>query len=129
MYDRIKLLCKKHRIYVKDLEAVLGFGVNTMNKWDSISPSIDKVIKVADYFGVSLDEICGRSCSEIPNSSESGDKTTFADFGSMTAEENRILELFRSLNEEGQEHALAVLEGLAASGIYKKRDIAQMVEA
>lgn len=42
------------------LESELGFGSSTISKWDKSAPSIDKLIKVANYFDVSLDYLVGR---------------------------------------------------------------------
>ena len=43
--------------YIADscLEKTLGFGNGTIKKWGESSPSVDKLKKVADYFGVSVD--------------------------------------------------------------------------
>lgn len=62
IYDRIKTLCKSYGITVKKLEEDLGFGHSSINKWESLSsPSIDKVIKVATYFNVSVDYLLGKT--------------------------------------------------------------------
>ncbi|MBQ5588017.1 MAG: helix-turn-helix transcriptional regulator [Selenomonadales bacterium] len=37
------------------LEKELGFAQNTIQKWDRTSPSAERVKKVADRFGVSID--------------------------------------------------------------------------
>lgn len=39
------------------LEKELGFGNGTIGKWQKASPSVDKLKKVADWFGVTLDEL------------------------------------------------------------------------
>ena len=62
IYSRIKELCKANKITIRKLEETLGFGNSSINKWKgSVSPSIDKVIKVADYFDVSIDYLTGVS--------------------------------------------------------------------
>ena len=56
LYERIKSLCKKKGITVSRLETELGFGTSSIKKWEKTSsPSIDKVMKVASYFDVSVD--------------------------------------------------------------------------
>ena len=61
-HTRIKDLCKLHKITIRKLEEDLNFGHSTINKWkDNVTPSIDKVIKVAEYFNVSLDYLTGLS--------------------------------------------------------------------
>lgn len=55
LLEKIKLLCSQKNITVSHLEKILSFGNGTMHKWGNTQPSADKVLKVAKYFGVSLD--------------------------------------------------------------------------
>ena len=55
MLDKIKELCRSQGMSVSQLEEVLGFGNKAIYKWDKQTPGIDKVKKVADYFGVTVD--------------------------------------------------------------------------
>lgn len=62
VYDRIKELCNRRGITISKLESDLGFGNSSIKKWErTSSPSVDKVIKVANYFDVSCDYLLGRS--------------------------------------------------------------------
>ena len=54
MLDRIKDLCKQSNISIAELERNLGFGNGSIRKWDTSSPSISNVLKVADYFDVTI---------------------------------------------------------------------------
>ncbi|WP_342515448.1 helix-turn-helix transcriptional regulator [Sutcliffiella sp. FSL R7-0096] len=65
MLDRIKLLCKNRNISVTILEEDLGFPNNTIYQWKKRTPSLEKLQKVADYFGVSTDYLLGRKTEEI----------------------------------------------------------------
>ena len=66
VYERIKRLCAKKGITIAKLESDLGFGNASIKKWEKMcSPSIDKVVKVATYFDVSIDYLMGRSDIEI----------------------------------------------------------------
>lgn len=67
LYDRIKELCQEHNISISKLESTLEFGNSSIKKWGkTTSPSIDKIIKVATYFGVSVDYLLGKT--DIRNS-------------------------------------------------------------
>jgi len=55
LLEKIKVLCSQRDITVSELERILEFGNGTMHKWGKSQPSADKVLKVAEYFGVSLD--------------------------------------------------------------------------
>ena len=75
VYERIKRLCAKKGITIAKLESDLGFGNASIKKWERMSsPSIDKVVKVATYFDVSIDYLMGRSDIEISMSELVGDE-------------------------------------------------------
>ncbi|WP_240143840.1 helix-turn-helix domain-containing protein [Liquorilactobacillus mali] len=57
----IKQLAKEKNMSIYELEETLGFGRNTIYQWSHRIPSIERVKKVADYFGVSLDYLTGRA--------------------------------------------------------------------
>lgn len=62
LYQRIKELCIEKGISVNKLESDLGVGLSSIQKWKSThSPSVDKIIKVATYFDVSVDYLLGRT--------------------------------------------------------------------
>lgn len=64
IYQRIMDLCTERHINKTILERECGFSQNSINKWQSRSyPAADKLIKVADYFGVSVDYLLGREKS------------------------------------------------------------------
>lgn len=51
----------KKGITVSALGVELGLGKNSITRWDENKPSVDRVQKVADYFGVSVDYLLGRN--------------------------------------------------------------------
>ena len=53
----IEILCHKKGITVSGLERNLGFGNSTIAKWGKASPTVEKLAAVADYFGVTVDEL------------------------------------------------------------------------
>lgn len=59
--EKIRALASTKGMGIPALELELGFGSSTISKWDKSAPSIDKLIKVADYFDVSLDYLSGRN--------------------------------------------------------------------
>lgn len=75
LYQRIKELCKRKGISITKLESELGFGNSSIKKWGRISsPSVDKIIKVASYFDVSVDYLLGRTDIEGSISEVIGDE-------------------------------------------------------
>lgn len=62
LYQRIRELCSENGISVNKLEGILGVGASSIQKWrTTISPSVDKILKVATYFDVSVDYLLGRT--------------------------------------------------------------------
>lgn len=59
LYEIIKKLCESNSISVFSLERKLGFGNGTISKWDNSSPTVANLKKVADYFGVTIEELLG----------------------------------------------------------------------
>ena len=59
MVEQIKNLCKKNNTSIKALERILGFGNGTVRRWDTHTPGHDKLMKVADYFNVSIECLLG----------------------------------------------------------------------
>lgn len=57
----IREICKSNNITPSQLEAELGFGAGLISRWTKSSPSLDKIVDIADYFNVSIDELIGRN--------------------------------------------------------------------
>lgn len=53
--ENIRFLCNRTGTTIPLLEKELSFGKGSIYKWDKNSPSIDKIQKVADYFGITAD--------------------------------------------------------------------------
>jgi|GEM_PF-514700 len=53
-YNRIKELCKTKGVTVTEAEQELGFARGSLCKIDTNKPSMEKVQKIADYFGVTI---------------------------------------------------------------------------
>ncbi len=63
----IKQLCNKNNITVSQLEKELGFSPSLISRWVKNSPSLDKVIDIADYFHESLDVVVGHKLAHSEN--------------------------------------------------------------
>lgn len=53
----VKRLCDQNGTSFWALEKAVGLGNGVIAKWGTSSPRIDKLKLVADYFGVSVDEL------------------------------------------------------------------------
>lgn len=57
IYDNVKALAKKRNVSIRKIEIDCGFSQGSVCKWNEVSPSAEKVKKVADYLKTSVDEI------------------------------------------------------------------------
>ena len=55
----IRSLCQSNGVSISQLESDLEFGAGLISRWIKSSPSIDKIVDIADYFQVSLDDVVG----------------------------------------------------------------------
>ena len=66
--ERIKTLCAESHITIASLERRLNLGNGTIGRWNTASPTVERLGRVADYFGVSLDYLTGLEQREVINS-------------------------------------------------------------
>ena len=57
LYDNVKIFCAEKNISIGQLEKELGFSNGSICKWNENEPGIRKVQKVAEYLGVSIEEL------------------------------------------------------------------------
>ena len=57
LVNTIRALAKDRDMSMNKLEQTLGFASGTINKWDDNIPSVLKVKAVADFFGVTVDQL------------------------------------------------------------------------
>lgn len=106
MVERIKELCDKTGTSIRGLERAIGAGGGTISRWDEHIPSITNVVAVADYFGISVDDLLGR---DVPSRTLSRDQES-------------LLELTDSLNADGVQMVFEIAKGIALQNKYKKRN-------
>lgn len=63
LVENIRALCSSRNTTLIGLEREIGLGRGTLRNWDTYSPSIDKVQKVANYFHVPIGYLVGESSS------------------------------------------------------------------
>lgn len=101
IYLRIKKLCDAKNISIATMEQDLKFSKSSISRWPDHSPSIEKVIAVADYLGVSIDYLLGRN-----------DKAP-----ALTSDEKQLLKLFQNMSIEGQARLMEQADLLSAKYI------------
>lgn len=90
--DIIKELCREKGISIPKLEKEVGLSNGSIYNWNRSYPSIDKVVKVADYFNISIDKLIGRENNE-PAITMAARKCE----GELTADETLLLKKLANL--------------------------------
>lgn len=57
MVENIRRLCAARGITFAELERETNIGNGIIARWQNSSPRVDTLKKVADYFGVTVDEL------------------------------------------------------------------------
>lgn len=57
LYDNVKRICEKKGISIGKVEKDLQLSNGSICKWNENEPGIRKVQKVAEYLGVSIEEL------------------------------------------------------------------------
>ena len=101
MLDIIRKLCQQNGITVTQLENEIGISKNSIYRWQANKPSIDKVQKVAAYFGVTTSDLLGEDTKKDPET--------------LTGIEAKLVDLLTQLNPSEEEKVVAYIEGLLAN--------------
>lgn len=59
--ERIKSLCDEQGLSIYRVEKDCGFGNGSLMKWETSSPKVENLVKIANYFEVSVDYLLGIS--------------------------------------------------------------------
>ena len=116
MYTTFEKLLRLHNCKAADVARATGIAKSTLTEWKNgkTTPKADKLQKIADYFGVTVEYLLtGRAPDQ-----EAGGVLT------MTDEEQLLLSAFRQLNGAGQAKALELVKLLLLDPDNKPEKIA-----
>jgi transcriptional regulator with XRE-family HTH domain len=120
-YQNIRALCASKNLPIGKLESMCGFIQGTIARWSRNVPQIDKLEKVADVLGCTIDELCGREPPENPHDDQlmlgfmdelRSQREDFSD------DERTIVRKFRSLSDADKYSVLMMIMRLES----KKED-------
>lgn len=57
LLKNIKMLCKEKGIPISGLERETGISNGTISRWGTSSPTVENALKVAEYFGITVDQL------------------------------------------------------------------------
>lgn len=122
--NRIKELAEEKGTTLAGLERTLSISHGSIRKWDSSSPSIDKVDKVAKYFNISLDYLLGKTSrrgSYIPE-----ENTSASDFQLTAKDQIEIDEYLENFENELLTQTGLMFDGEPMTNASKEKLIAAL---
>ena len=109
--ENIKRICQMKGIKQVDIAAYMGVSQGSVSNWIKGTNSIDieNLAKLCAFLGVSLDQMYGL--------------TPLASSMRLTPDESELLQLYRSVNEDGQYHIRETAKMVAGNPAMKKERI------
>ena len=97
-YDRFKALCENKKTSPTRAAIDMGFSNSITTKWKKTGATPDGVTlaKIAEYFGITVDELLGKEKQPAD--------------GELSDDEKAMLDLFRRASEDSRRLALLALE-------------------
>ena len=102
----LKQIAKEKRYTIASLERACGLSEGAIKRWSMTTPGIDKIEKVADVLGCSIDELCGRSVPENTAFIERAARDLNAEY---TDDEYMMLQAFHTLDSEDRLQVMNLL--------------------
>lgn len=59
IYTKVAELAHERGVSLAKIERDVDMGNGTIGKWKTTSPKLENVMKVADYFGMTIDALIG----------------------------------------------------------------------
>lgn len=57
IYHNIRAIARSKKISIRKIERETGITLGSIYHWDDVKPSVDKVALVADYLGITIEQI------------------------------------------------------------------------
>ena len=86
----------------KQVAAMTGIALGTLRRWEQgvNEPDIDAIMQLADFYGVSTDELLGSGFAVEYNSND------------LTDDERYLIDLFRAMDDDKRSALLAVARAM-----------------
>lgn len=113
IYEKIEWLSQKNGVTDRQLEKETGLKRGALGNMKKGSmPSVDKIVMIAKYFGVSVDSIIGETREEKNETEQIIEEIKKAASGDDAR--SRVIDLVSRLNQSQSYLVLAYVEGLLA---------------
>ncbi len=91
LFDKIMDLVRENNMTVSELERDLNLGNGTIKRWILSSPSCDKILRVSDYFEVSLDYLLRDDLENNLKKVDDEDFEIFRGIKSLTKKQKAVI--------------------------------------
>ena len=114
MYEIFEALMMQKGLKIADVSRKTGIPYSTFTDWKAgrYRPKLDKMQRIADFFGVSVGYLM------------SGESQTFM---ALSAEEQQLVWAFRKLNKDGKSMLLTQLRMIGREELYTKDTTAMAI--
>ena len=109
--DRLNLLQENSGMNQKDLAKAIGLSLSIFTIWNkgNAKPGLKQLVKVAQYFNVSLD------CLVFGDDAPSNDLENVIKLDFSSQSEKELIDKFRELPDSYQKNVLAYIDGIAST--------------
>lgn len=118
LLERVQELLKQKGISIKQAERESGLSNATIRKWDTQNPSLDSIIKLANYLHVSIDYLANGENQHSASRFE-----VYCDGKPLDEAEADLVAMFRLLDETSREYAFDSMTMLYEKATGKKASI------
>lgn len=118
--NKLRLLRKERNLTQKQLSDLLGLSINSYSQYElgNTEPKYDNLIKLADFFCVSVDYLVGNS--KIKENSNATTKKISS--GDLSAEEIEMIKKIRLLGPYEQTYIKAQIDALSDTQKSKQKE-------
>lgn len=93
-WERFYSLCEKANIKPNPLAKQLGISSGVLNKWKNGGiPNSNALIKIADYFSVSIDYLLGRTDNFHSNDKEQSENN-------LSSDEKKLIDIYNGISDD-----------------------------
>lgn len=112
--NRLGQFRKQRGLTIREFAKELGVGESAYKKWEySLAyPSIDDLMKIADFYGVTLDDLFIRDDASQP----------FKELSGTADDTQAIIRLLKTLGPSGKARVLGYMQGLVDSNTYELKN-------
>lgn len=123
-YEIIKELSKEKKISIRQLEMKFGYSNGYLAKWKNNTPNSDELVKLANYFNVSVDYLLGRTDdSSTVQSPDWATEKDVIDLMEMLDSDVNMAYGGEELSESEKQRVKDVLTGIFWEKLQKKKGL------